>query len=63
MKEFKTEMVCGLAFEDLTDDEMMEVDGGSAETATTLLTTSSLPCTIGASIATIGVSIWWFTRK
>lgn len=45
------EFVCGKAFEDLTNDEMMEFEGGA--TVTTFLSTTTLSC-IGASIVISG---------
>lgn len=52
--------VLGCAFEDLTDQEMMDVDGGTAEiSAATLASASSLPCGVGVSISTIVVTVSW----
>lgn len=50
----KKELV-GSAFEELTEEEMMDVDGGVAWVATTL------PCGVAASVGAVGVSIWWYT--
>ena len=49
------EFICGKAFEDLTNEEMMEFEGGA--TVTTTLSTTTLSC-IGASIViSAGVSL------
>ncbi len=47
--------VCGVAFEDLSDDEMLEYDGGGSFGPLILATT--LPCGVGASISIASVSI------
>ncbi len=44
------EMYCGKSFEELSNEEMMEYEGGAA---TTVLSTTTLPC-IGASIVISG---------
>lgn len=54
MKNLDEELVCGAAFEDLSDTEMQDVEGGW----TTVITPISLPCGVGASISTIAVSIY-----
>lgn len=48
-------MICGQAFEELTNDEMQDIDGGW----TTVFTCTTLPCGVGASISTIAVSIYY----
>ena len=47
------EFVCGKAFEDLTNDEMMEVEGGIASSLSPIINVTTLPCGIGASISCI----------
>lgn len=51
-------LVIGYAFEELNDDEMMNVSGGGVVT-TVLTTWSSAPCLIGASI---GLTIYTVVR-
>ena len=53
------EFICGKAFEDLTNDEMMEYEGGIATSLSPIVAATSLPCGIGASISCIGVSIYY----
>jgi len=54
------ENICGKAFEELTNDEMMECNGGiiSLTPGPVTITATTLPCGIGASISAIGVSIY-----
>ena len=52
-------IICGEAFEELTDDEMMEVEGGW----TTVFTCTTLPCGVGASLSSIAVSIYYNCKK
>ncbi|WP_157265709.1 hypothetical protein [Paenibacillus sp. FJAT-27812] len=54
------EMVIGFAYEELSEDEMMEADGGAWATVATITT---LPCSVGAGIGVIGVTIWWTITK
>lgn len=66
MTEKNKEMVCGSAFEDLSEEEMMDVDGGTAgggvvEGVVSIATVTTLPCGVGASIGCAGVGIWWYT--
>lgn len=49
------ELVCGVAFEDLSFDEMMDYDGGGSFATVTPATT--LPCAVGASITLASVGI------
>ena len=49
------EIICGKSFEDLSNDEMMEIEGGWAN----IFICTTLPCGIGASVSTIAVSIYY----
>ena len=51
------EKVIGNSFEELTDQEMINVNGG-ATPATILTTWSSAPCIISASVATIVTKVF-----
>ncbi len=48
-------LFCGEAFEELSHDEMMELEGGW----TSIFTVTTLPCGVGASISTVAVSIYY----
>ena len=50
--------ICGRSFEELTNEEMMEYEGGTTS-FTPVTPATSLPCGIGASISCIGVSIYY----
>ena len=52
-------IICGNSFEELSEDEMMELEGGW----TTVFTCTTLPCGIGASISTVAVSVYYNIRK
>lgn len=56
------ENICGKAFEELTNDEMMEVEGGIASSLSPIVSATTLPCGIGASISCIGVSIYYTVK-
>ena len=56
------ENICGKAFEELTPDEMNEYSGG-AVTAVTTITTTTIPCTVGAGVVSLAASIVYFTFK
>ncbi|MBQ3783093.1 MAG: hypothetical protein II838_06570 [Lachnospiraceae bacterium] len=49
------EIICGKSFEDLSNDEMVEIEGGWACT----FVCTTLPCGIGASVSAIAVSIYY----
>lgn len=51
--------IIGFAFEELNDDEMMNVSGGAGIVTTVLTTWSSAPCLIGASI---GLTVYTIVR-
>tara|TARA_Y100000588_G_scaffold383795_1_gene473854 strand:- start:790 stop:975 length:186 start_codon:yes stop_codon:yes gene_type:complete len=51
--------ILGDSFEELTSEEMMDVDGGTGEVTTVLSAASTLPCSIGASISLISVGVTW----
>tara|TARA_Y100000588_G_scaffold383795_1_gene473853 strand:- start:591 stop:779 length:189 start_codon:yes stop_codon:yes gene_type:complete len=46
--------ILGASFEELGQEEMMELDGGAA---TTFLSTTTLPCVGGSIIISAGVSL------
>lgn len=52
-------IICGDSFEELTNDEMMELEGGW----TTIFTCTTLPCGVGASISTVAVSVYYNVKK
>jgi len=56
------ENICGKAFEELTNDEMMEVEGGIATSLSSIVNVTTLPCGIGASISCIGVSVYYAVK-
>lgn len=49
--------VIGFAFEELDDQEMVNISGGAIVT-TTVITWSSAPCLVGASIGSVLYTIF-----
>lgn len=47
-------LVLGCAFEELSENEMMDIDGGAA---TTFLSTTTLPCVGASVIVSAGLSL------
>ena len=58
-KNINQKDICGSAFEDLSDSEMMMLDGGNPAITTVATTSSSGPClVISASVsATVSITV------
>jgi len=56
------ELICGKAFEELSKDEMIEVEGGATSVLSPIIAATTLPCGIGASVSAVGVSIYYTVK-
>lgn len=55
------EKICGAAFEEMSEEEMRDVNGGGLEL--TITSWSSIPCSASATITALGVLTYYFTTK
>jgi hypothetical protein len=63
MTKVGEEMVIGFAYEELSEDEMMDVDGGIAASLGTIVAASTLACGVGVGIGLIGVTVWYYATQ
>lgn len=58
----KKEMICGSAFEELSNEEMQQYNGGIFQSLSPMIAATTLPCGVGASASCVAVSVYYAVK-